>query len=251
MDTFILALQLFTNLPVNKSVEVTDKRLIDGVVCWPVIGWIIGLFDALIYIMVRTVAPRAVAAGAALLAELWMTRGFHLDGLCDTADAFYSSRNRERMLEIMKDSRIGTFGVIAAVADIGFKYIFLMTGKYPILLLLAAPAAGKMVQALLMYKADYPRDSGLGKSYIGRISAGILLSSTALGAVGISILLVYACGVRYMVVPAAALLAAWLFRRACVKKIGGMTGDTMGAGSEIIGIVTMFVMVALEGGGWL
>ena len=101
MDTLILTLQLFTSLPINKSVEVSDERLIRGVALWPAAGIVIGLFEALIFWAAIHIFPTSVAAALALLGELWMTRGFHLDGLCDTADALFSSRSRERMLEIM------------------------------------------------------------------------------------------------------------------------------------------------------
>ena len=251
MDTFILALQLFTSIPVSKPVEVSDRRLIKGVLFWPVIGWIIGLFDVLVYIAARAFLPRPAAAAAGILAELWMTRGFHLDGLCDTADAFFSSRSKERMLEIMKDSQAGTFGVIAVTADLGLRFLFLTVSARPLLLLAAAPAAGKMVQALLMYRVDYPRENGLGKSYIGRISACILAGSTFLGVAGLEILCVWAGGWRYAAVAPAVCLISLLYRRYVLRKIGGMTGDTMGAGSEIAGIGAMVVLTALEGGGWL
>lgn len=84
---------------------------------WPAAGIVIGLFQALVFCLADGIFPLQIAAVLALMAELWMTRGFHLDGLCDTADAVFSSRSRERMLEIMKDSHIGTFGVVAAVMD--------------------------------------------------------------------------------------------------------------------------------------
>ena len=251
MDTFILALQLFTSIPISKSVEVSDQRLIRGVLCWPLIGWIIGLFNVVVYILVRAFLPRPAAAAAAVLAELWMTRGFHLDGLCDTADAFFSSRSKERMLEIMKDSRVGTFGVIAAFADLGIRFLFLMISQHPLLLLVTAPAAGKMVQALLMYRVKYPREQGLGKSYIGRISTGILWGSTGLGVVSLAAVCIWIGGLSYGVAPIAVCLIAMLYRRSVLRKIDGMTGDTMGAGSEIAGIVIMAVLTALEGGGWL
>ena len=169
MDTLILTLQLFTSLPINKRVEVSDERLIRGVALWPAAGIIIGVFDALIFWAAVHILPVSIAAALALLGELWMTRGFHLDGLCDTADALFSSRSRERMLEIMKDSHIGTFGVVAAIADLAFKYLLLTASGMPIFILLAAPTAGKMVQGLCMYKANYPRESGLGKRYSGQV----------------------------------------------------------------------------------
>lgn len=259
MDTLILTLQLFTSLPINKRVEVSDERLIRGVALWPAAGIIIGVFDALIFWAAVHILPVSIAAALALLGELWMTRGFHLDGLCDTADALFSSRSRERMLEIMKDSHIGTFGVVAAIADLALKYLLLTDSSMPIFILLAAPTAGKMVQGLCMYKANYPRESGLGKSYIGRIPLSIAVVSSVFGAVwvigsliagivwtGIGCRTAIGFPVLLLFVIVCFLLA-WLFRQHMEKVIGGMTGDTLGAASEIIEIFSMLLMVALEG----
>ena len=254
-----MTLQLFTSLPINKRVEVSDERLIRGVALWPAVGIIIGVFDALIFWAAVHILPVSIAAALTLLGELWMTRGFHLDGLCDTVDALFSSRSRERMLEIMKDSHIGTFGVAAAIADLAFKYLLLTASGMPIFILLAAPTAGKMVQGLCMYKANYPRESGLGKSYIGRVPLSIAVISSVFGAVWVIGSLIAGIvwtgiGCRtaigfpvILLFVIVCFLLAWLFRRHMEKVIGGMTGDTLGAASEIIEIFSMLLMVALEG----
>lgn len=249
MDTLILTLQLFTSLPINRNVEVSDERLIRGVALWPAAGIVIGLFDALVFCLADWILPLSVAAALALLAELWMTRGFHLDGLCDTTDALFSSRSRERMLEIMKDSHIGTFGVVAAIADLALKYLLITSSGAPFFMLLAAPAAGKMVQGICMYRVNYPRESGLGKSYIGRVPLNLTVISVAFGTLWAGICLEMADFSLWQVLIISVLCwgLAYLFKKHMVKVIGGMTGDTLGAASEIIEIFFMLLMVALEG----
>lgn len=249
MDTLILTLQLFTSLPIKKNVEVSDERLIRGVALWPAAGILVGLFDAVIFFLAAKILPVPVAAALALLGELWMTRGFHLDGLCDTADALFSSRNRERMLEIMKDSHIGTFGVLAAICDLAMKYLLVTASGIPFYLLLAGPVAGKMIQGICMYHVNYPREKGLGKSYIGRIGKGIAVICTVFGALWIS--LCFLAGVHklwpvFVILPLCWIMAA-IFRHHMIKTIGGMTGDTLGAASEIIEVFCMLLFVALEG----
>lgn len=259
MDTLILTLQLFTSLPLNKRVEVSDERLIRSVALWPAAGIVIALFEALIFGAAVHILPVSLAAAMALLGELWMTRGFHLDGLCDTADAYFSSRSRERMLEIMKDSHIGTFGVVAAISDLAFKYLLITASKTPLFLILGAPVAGKMVQGLCMYKANYPRERGLGKSYIGRIPLHIAVISAVFGASWVIITLfigiicpgigsrtTVAIWILFLVLSLCFVLA-WLFRRRMEKAIGGMTGDTLGAASELIEIFYMLLIVVMEG----
>ena len=244
MDTLILTLQLFTSLPLNKGVEVSDERLIRSVALWPAAGIVIALFEALIFGAAVHILPVSLAAALALLGELWMTRGFHLDGLCDTADAYFSSRSRERMLEIMKDSHIGTFGVVAAISDLAFKYLLITASKMPLFLILGARWAGKMVQGLCMYKANYPRESGLGKSYIGRIPLHIAVISAVFGASWVIITLfsgiicpgigsrtTVAIWILFLVLSLCFVLA-WLFRRRMEKAIGGMTGDDSGGAAS-------------------
>lgn len=250
MDTLILTLQMFTSLPIRRNVEVSDERLIRSVALWPVAGMVVGIFDGLIFWLASKVLPLSVAAALALLGELWMTRGFHLDGLCDTADAVFSSRSRERMLEIMKDSHIGTFGVAAAVADLALKYLLVTASANPLCLLAAAPVAGKMVQGICMYRANYPREQGLGKSYIGRIPLMAALICACLGA-GWTFLWLFAGSGQWLMLTVlpACLILAYLFRRYMDKTIGGMTGDTLGAASEITEIFCMLIVTALEGVG--
>lgn len=182
MDTLILTLQLFTSLPIKKAVEVSDERLIRGVALWPAAGIVIGLFQALVFCLADGIFPLQIAAVLALMAELWMTRGFHLDGLCDTAMPYFLQEAGSGCWEIMKDSHIGTFGVVAAVMDLALKYLLVTASEVPVYMLLAAPVAGKMVQGICMYRVNYPREKGLGKSYIGRVPASITVISVAFGA---------------------------------------------------------------------
>ena len=86
----------------------------------------------------------------------------HLDGLSDTADGIYSARTRERMLEIMKDSRIGTNGAVAMCFDLALKFAGIYYSDIRWLMILLMPIAGKMVQGAIVYKAIYPREKGIG-----------------------------------------------------------------------------------------
>lgn len=234
MKTFILALQLMTRLPIHKEIEVTDERLIRGVMYWPLVGAVTGAIDCAVFAVLSFLVPKSVAAMFAVLCQLCVTGGFHLDGLCDTADAIYSARTRERMLEIMKDSRVGTNGVIAAIFDIGLKIVIVCQLDNPVLGLLLAPVAGKCIQGILMYKAVYPREKGLGHSYIGRIGAGILWVCLLSGVLIIDGGLAMTGHGWLLLLPAILALAAFGFRKYIEGKIGGMTGDTLGAGSEVI-----------------
>ncbi len=289
LDTFILAVQLLTRIPIKKQVAVKDDTLVNGVVFWPLIGLITGAIQLGVYYLLSFIMARPAAIVLAVLTQIVINGGFHLDGLCDTADGIYSARTRERMLEIMKDSRIGTNGVIAALFDILLKITLLgqlahpmipmllmpVAGKlvqimkdsrigtngviaalfdillkitllgqlaHPMIPMLLMPVAGKLVQGILIYKASYARKEGLGNAYIGKISLPVFVISTAVGTVIMAGILVFSGSLWLIFVPFICLLFAFGFRRYIEAKLGGLTGDILGAGSELTEIIFLILM---------
>lgn len=242
LDTFILAVQLLTRFPIKKEVAVKDETLTDGVIFWPVIGLITGAIQVAVYVLLEQLMPRPAAVVFTVLVQLLINGGFHLDGLCDTADGLFSARTRERMLEIMKDSRIGTNGVIAAVFDILLKIVLLNQLVHPIIPILLMPVAGKMIQGILIYQAIYARRDGLGHAYIGKINFRTLIISTAVGVVITGATLAFSGSLWLILIPFICLAAAFGFRRYIESRLGGMTGDTLGAGSEVIEILFLVLI---------
>ena len=167
-------------------------------------------------------------------------RAFHLDGLCDTADGIYSARTPERMLEIMKDSRIGTNGGIAMVADLALKFagIYYCDCKWLIILLM--PVMGKMIQGVVAYKAVYPRKNGIG-IYVGTIPLWGAIGAALMGLVA----LVAAFSWHGIIMWVVLVLMAYLFRRYITNIIGGVTGDVMGAASELSEIWFLWLVLIL------
>lgn len=253
MDTFLLALQLFTRLPIHKEIEVSDERLIHGIPLWPFVGLIVGGIDSVVYLFLTLLFPKTVAVLLTLLCQICVTGGFHLDGLCDTVDAIYSARDRQRMLEIMKDSKIGTFGVVAAIFDIGLRFFVLEELTYPLPAFLLGPIVGKCVQGLLMYRAKYPRESGLGASYVGKIRLGTMLSSLFIGLMLIDVGLFFFSGTWQILLAAPLVIVgiAGLYRFYIERKIDGMTGDTLGAGNEVCEIVFLLLLLAGQNFSWM
>ena len=143
LDTFSLAVQLLTRIPIKKQVAVKDDTLVNGVAFWPLIGLITGAIQLGVYYLLSFIMARPAAIVLAVLTQIVINGGFHLDGLCDTADGIYSARTRERMLEIMKDSRIGTNGVIAALFDILLKITLLGQLAHPMIRNDAFDAGGR------------------------------------------------------------------------------------------------------------
>ena len=238
---FLLTLGFMTRIPVNVDLgEVKDEDMHKGFLYYPVVGLVIGLLDMAVYLLVTLVLPEIFGIIFALLANFCVTGAFHIDGLCDTADGIYSARTRERMLEIMKDSRIGTNGAIAMCFDILLKVsgLYLVDMKWLVILMM--PVAGKMVQGAIVYKAVYPREKGIG-IYVGTIDRPTLIGTILIG------LLFMGCAFSGwgILMFAVLYLFAYLFRVYITGKIGGITGDVMGAGSELSEILLLLLLLIL------
>lgn len=238
---FLLTLGFMTRIPVNVDLgEVKNEDMYKGFLYYPVVGLVIGLFDMAVYLLVTLVLPETFGIIFALLANFCVTGAFHLDGLSDTADGIYSARTRERMLEIMKDSRIGTNGAIAMCFDILLKFAGLSYCDLKWLMILMMPVAGKMVQGAIVYKAVYPRKTGIG-IYVGTVSKGTVIGTVILGLLAMTA----AFSWWGILMFAALYLFAWLFRVYITGKIGGITGDVMGAGSELSEVLLVLLVLVI------
>ena len=174
---FLLTLGFMTRIPVNVDLgEVKDEDMHKGFLYYPVVGLILGLCDMAVFLLVSLILPEVFGILFAMLANLCLTGAFHLDGLSDTADGIYSARTRERMLEIMKDSRIGTNGAVAMCFDLALKFAGIYYSDIRWLMILLMPIAGKMVQGAIVYKAIYPREKGIG-IYVGTVSLGTVIGT--------------------------------------------------------------------------
>jgi len=175
-----------------------------------------------------------VAAGVALVAGLLATGGLHEDGLADVADGFGGGHTRERKLEIMKDSRLGSYGAIALVMALGLRWLLLaQVGGAASVIALAVASRAVLVAALAAMPAA--RADGLGRMAAGvgpwRVAVALMLGMLALAVLGpIPAMKAGAA------MAAATVALGWLARR----QIGGQTGDVLGA-----------MQIAAEIAGWL
>ena len=217
-----------TRIPVNVDLgEVKDEDMHKGFLYYPVVGLILGLCDMAVFLLVSLILPEVFGILFAMLANLCLTGAFHLAGLSDTADGIYSARTRERMLEIMKDSRIGTNGAVAMCFDLALKFAGIYYSDIRWLMILLMPIAGKMVQGAIVYKAIYPRETVIGTVILGLIA--MVLAFSCWGVLIFAILFGF----------------AYLFRVYITGKIGGITGDVMGAGNELAEVLLLLVVIVL------
>jgi adenosylcobinamide-GDP ribazoletransferase len=185
-------------------------------------------------------APLLSVLTVALLAAL--SGGLHLDGLADTADGFLSSRPRARVLEIMRDSHIGVMGVTVLVFVLALKVMSLaeLEGALRWRVLVIAPLAGRSLQLVTLSLLPYARSQGgLAAIFLRRRSG--LHALWAVGALILAAVLLFGPS-GGLAVAGAALLAALLVGGASLSRLGGFTGDTLGATSEIVEMMILVVV---------
>lgn len=240
LNGLLAALQFLSVLPIHR--QFTPHDIGRSMVWFPVAGLIIGLCTAVVYgaeLMFGVPALVSALAGVAALAGF---SGFlHLDGVADTADGFFSSRPRDRILEIMRDSRIGTMGGIGIFIVLAFKWAALVSLPPGIgwRVLVLAPIVGRAGQVITMHYVPYARsEGGLASIFLAHCSR-----QTVLIVIGIALLsAVLLGGARGMMAICVSGIFGFYFNFRCLRKIGGMTGDTLGAVSEGIETVVMCAM---------
>jgi adenosylcobinamide-GDP ribazoletransferase len=244
MKTFFSALTFLTPVRVPAGWCGGETQLRGAPVFFPIVGVLIGGVAAAIVFGVDHILPVFPASAIAVLALVGASACLHVDGLADTADGLLSSRPRERVLEIMRDSHIGTMGVLAVVAVLLLKVSLLtsIAGPDPDRwrLVFLAPIAGRCGLLIVMSLFPYARaEGGLATIFRSSGKRAALLSAWAVVAVFVAGWL--CASYRGLVIAGAALALAVLFGWYTRRRIGGYTGDTLGATSELVEVLPFLV----------
>jgi adenosylcobinamide-GDP ribazoletransferase len=209
---------------------------------FPLVGLMIGLILALGYYLLSFFLPRALVLWITIGLLAFLTRGLHLDGFADTMDGLGSGGPREKILEVMRDSRIGAFGVMGLILLIGAKYLALdqiPNLSIPFTLILMA-VVGRNAMVLVCYRSPYARsEGGLAKPFAENLSAREVLISSAL-TFGIAFLLI---GVKGIAISLGIGLFSLGYRYFFIKKLGGVTGDVLGAANEMAELLCLLLLV--------
>lgn len=241
MKRFVLMLQFLTRIPINVNLEVDEEDFFKGVIYFPLVGLIIGMFVVSSYYIGLKLSGKLMGAVFAIVTEIFITGGLHLDGLADAFDGIYSNRPKNQILEIMKDSRLGTNGALALFVLLLLKVVLIndlmIPDVYPILLLMPVFSRLNLVLAFRISKPA--RKQGMGNLFIGRVKTKQLIIAI--------IITVIASLIFIRVIPAIGLLmifALWYIRHIS-NRIDGMTGDTLGALCELSELVFLIGIIAV------
>ena len=241
MKGFLAAIRFLTVLPLPGKWGTRERELAGSPVYFPVVGLLLGVVAAAAAIGVAEILPMLPAAALLIILLVAFSGGFHLDGLSDTADGFLSSRTRKRILEIMKDSRTGVMGVMAIVCVLLLKVAAVSSIPEEKLwrVIFLMPLAGRCSLVISMAVLPYARaEGGLGKLFLSRRRP----LSGAWGAALLGFAGWHALGWAGLATAGATVLVTLLFCAYCYRKIGGATGDTLGAMCEIAELVPALVM---------
>jgi len=240
---FFAALTLLTIIPAP-GYKPNEEDIAHAKPYFPIVGLIVGLIAyGIAKLMIGFAAPPAIVAGTMVVLLASASKGFHLDGLADTADGFFSSRSRERIMEIMHDSRIGSMGVIALVSVLGLKaagFFSITIADIPNAVLFSA-IAGRCGLALHAFFSTYARKEGLGKVTF-RHKSPLCLIWIILFMFGTGSLLF---AVNGLIVAAVIVLFVILWSFYCYKQINGATGDTLGACEEICEMLVPVILCCM------
>jgi adenosylcobinamide-GDP ribazoletransferase len=233
----VTALRTLTILPVRGS---EAERPADSLAWFPAVGALIGSLLWVTQKLLMTLLPAtppAVAAVAVVTAGVLLTRGLHLDGLADWADAIWGGWTPQRRLEIMKDSSLGTFGTLALVLVLLARFAAiaaLIERGQPAWIILACIIA-RTAQVDLAACFPYARpEGGTGAAFITQASREHRRTAL-LTALAFTLIIGLSClsSLNPLALALIALIAARAFGHSCKRNIGGITGDTLGAASEL------------------
>lgn len=243
-EEFRIAGAFLTIFPVARDLSMEPPRLARSMGLFPAVGLVIGLLLVVINWALAPLVPRGVLDTLLVLIMIVITGGLHLDGMADVIDGLAGSRDRESSLRIMKDSRVGAMGAVSLMMILMLKYVCLhnVPSEVKPAALIFMPTAGRWVQVALACFAPYVRpEGGTGAVFVEHVGgrefliAGVTLTAAAL------ILFNWQGVVLLLSLGLAAMLLLRYFKR----RLGGVTGDVLGAATELIEVFTLLAVLAL------
>jgi adenosylcobinamide-GDP ribazoletransferase len=241
---FLIALQFLTIIRLKRTLPFSATDLGRAGAFFPVVGLLVGAVMWSLDQGLRLFFPPVLSSVVLVSALAALSRGFHLDGLADSADGLFGSSERQRCLEIMKDSAIGTFGALAVIIVFFLKVrsLDLLQGGYRGLALILGPMLSRWACVVMAYTSRPAQAEGLGAMFIrGTQFREFGLASVFTLAVVFSLMEVLGLVVF---VPLAALILG--FTLYCNRRLGGVTGDTLGALSELVETAVWCLLVLLQ-----
>jgi adenosylcobinamide-GDP ribazoletransferase len=247
MRGFAVAVGFLTRVPVRVRVR-GPAELAPSVPWFPVVGGLVGAAAGAVYVGAALALPPLAAASVAVGAEVLLTGAFHEDGLGDTADGLVGAHGGRDALRIMRDPRLGSFGVVAVVLALVARVAAVgsLAGWAAVAALGAAGGLSRAAAAVVVGSNPVASEQGLGVSYAGELRRGQVTAAAVVGA-GLGAALLGPWAAAAILVPTPGILGiVWLARR----RIGGITGDVLGAVQQVALVGALLTAAAVVRAGW-
>ncbi len=244
LKRFVLMVQFLTRIPINVDLDATSEDYGKGLVFAPIVGLVIGALLVVSYMILSLIFPITMTAALLLVIYIFVTGGLHIDGLGDTFDGLFSNRSKERILEIMRDSRVGTNAVVAifCLLLINWSVVSNINPENIVMVLMLFPVTGRIGSLIGAGVSVYAREGGgLGKSFIDFCS----IKEIIIGMVPYLIIFFVTAGLRGLLLSIVPVISAFLLTKLFSRKIGGATGDILGAVCElnqVIFLISAYLM---------
>lgn len=246
---FLAALHFLStlSLPGTKRLfreEDVGSRLIVGSVYFPVVGILLALLLGGFALVVTPFLPSLVLAALLVIAQILLTGGLHLDGLMDSCDGLFSGRSRDQKLEIMRDSRVGSFGVLGGICVLLLKFACFttLTGHQLWLACMITLPCARWCMVLALFFFPNARPAGLGFAVRQDVTRERLLIAAMIALV-VAIVAGHVVGILVWVVTT---IAAFALGRWITSVLGGLTGDNYGAIEEVMECLALLLLIIVR-----
>jgi len=223
----------YTRIPVPKNTGYSDENLNKASRYFPIIGVIVGGAAALVFYGCQFILPKEVSLLLSMVTSIYITGAFHEDGFADFCDGFGGGYTKEKVLTIMKDSRIGTYGAIGLLLILALKFFSLLnieTSSIPIILV-TAHAFSRVFPVIMIYTTSYSRMDATSKTKpIGKKGSAFSIIFAVCTGFGLLYFINWLAIISAIVVCSIIFL---VFRAYVLRKIDGYTGDVLGALQQI------------------
>jgi adenosylcobinamide-GDP ribazoletransferase len=243
-EDFRIAGAFLTVLPVARGITMEPQRLGRSMALFPAVGLALGLGLVVLHGLLAPVLPAAVLDLLLIILLVIVTGGLHLDGFADLIDGLAGGKDRQGMLRIMKDSRVGAMGAAGLILLLLLKYVSLhaVLPANKAAALIFFPVAGRWMQVMLAILCQYLRpEGGTGKAFVDHVGESeFLLGTATLVLAGLILFGFKGIPILLLLFGAAAVLK-WYFE----ARLGGVTGDVLGAATETTEVATLLFILAL------
>ncbi len=244
MGKFLCAITFLTRLPLPTKNSLTGEDFSGSVYYFPLVGLLIGGILGGSWLLLKNIFPALISGALLLLIQVILTGGLHLDGLMDTLDGVWGGKDSDERLAIMRDSRVGAFGVLGAFLLLLTKFSVYALLNFNLLpLLIIAPVLGRQVMVWVLISYPYARQQGLGTIF--NVSGDLRKFAVTTGVtLFTSIIFLKITGLILFLSTG---IFAFILAKFCVRLLGGLTGDTYGAFCELIEVFVLLLGFSLGG----